>query len=404
MLSDITERRVCAIGIKMRYDFDEIIERKNTDSEKFDFAAEFGKGKDLLPMWVADMDFGVLPQIKEAIFERAKHPIYGYSEAGEDYYKAVQGWFKDRFDFETKRQWIVKTPGIVNALCIAIRAFTSEGEGIIIQPPVYYPFARSIILNGRKLVNNPLIYRDGAYGIDFEDFEKKIVEGGVRMFIFCSPHNPVGRVWTKEELKRLGDICLKHKVIVFSDEIHCDFVRKGHKHTVLSSINPKYLKNVITATAPSKTFNLAGLKTSNIFIADENMRAAYARQLQACGSNMINAFGLRACKAAYLNGAGWVDQMNDYIDGNFDFVRDAVRDMRGIKFIEAQGTYLAWLDMNGLKLSRRALRDLVENKAKLWIDEGEIFGQEGKGFIRINIACPLSTVKKACLRLNRVLG
>jgi cystathionine beta-lyase len=389
----------------MKYNFDKKINRKNTDSEKFDFVKENKKPAGVIPMWIADMDFETLPQIVEAIDKRAKHKIFGYTEPKEDYFQAVCHWFKTRFDFNVQKDWIVKTPGVICAICAAINAFTKPLESVLIQPPVYYPFARSVIQNKRKLINNPLLYRHGEYSIDFDDFEKKIIENKVKLFIFCSPHNPVGRVWTRDELSKICEICHKHKVIIFSDEIHCDFVFSGYKHIPFATLDKKYLQNIIIATSPSKTFNIAGLAASNIFIPNQRLRKLFIRQTFASGINMVNTFGLTACKAAYNHGAKWVDQLNIYIENNLNFVESFVKKyMPGIGFRKPQGSYLVWLDFNGLKLKDEQLRRLVENKAKLWVDEGGIFGKEGRGFIRINIACPLLVIKKAFNQLRKAVS
>ncbi|MDR2772528.1 MAG: pyridoxal phosphate-dependent aminotransferase [Elusimicrobiota bacterium] len=388
----------------MKYNFDKKINRKNTNSEKFDFAADFGKSDGLLPMWIADMDFEVLPQITQAIKKRASHAVYGYTEPKDDYFEAVISWFGNRFNFDIKKEWIVKNPGVISAICCAVRAFTNPSDAVLIQPPVYYPFARSVILNKRKLVNNPLVYADGRYFIDFEDFERKIVENKVKLFIFCSPHNPVGRVWTKDEVKRICEICFKHKTIIFSDEIHCDFILPPHKHTIAATISPKYLPLIITATAPSKTFNIAGLIVSNIIIQNEKLRKLFVKERYASGLNMVNAFGIVAAKAAYTYGGSWVDQLNSYIRSNFDYAEGFIKKhMPQIKFIKPEGTYLLWLDCHGLKLGKKDLIELIENKAKLWVDEGEIFGIEGSGFIRLNLACPAATVKKALKQLKTAI-
>jgi cystathionine beta-lyase len=380
----------------MKYNFDIIIDRKNTDCEKWDFMKEFNKPADVLPMWVADMDFVVLPEIQDAIIKRAQHPVYGYSDPSDDYFSAVQKWFRERFDFELDKSWIVKTPGVIAAFCAAIKALTKPGESVLISQPVYYPFARSIELNDRVLVNNPLIFKDGQYAMDFDDFEKKIVDHNVKMFLFCSPHNPVGRVWTEQELKQIGRICAKHNVFIFSDEIHCDFVFKGYKHLPIANVCKDYRDNILTATAPSKTFNLAGLKTSNIFIPSHALRSLFLKQVQAAGVNMIGPFGIEACKAAYNFGGPWVDELKAYLQKNLDYIEAFLaKKAPQVKLIKPQGTYLIWLDMRSLKMTRKELDDMLSNKAKIWIDEGEIFGPGGEGFIRINIATPLSTIKKA---------
>lgn len=388
----------------MSYNFDEIVDRKNTNSIKYDFTLERGKPEDVLPLWVADMDFRTPHAVTEAIIESAKHGIFGYSDTKEGYFKAVYNWYKTRFDWEVEQSWLIKTPGIVYALAIAIRAFTQEGDAVIIQQPVYYPFSNTIINNNRKLINNALVYEDGQYAINFDDFEEKIRANKVKLFILCSPHNPVGRVWTKEELIRLGDICLKHDVIIVSDEIHSDFVYGQNRHFVFTSLKSQYLENTIVCTAPSKTFNLAGLQISNIFIANKELRDHFKKEIDISGYSQPNTMGLVACQAAYEHGGQWVDDLNNYLEANLNLIRSFLSErLPEIKLVEPEGTYLVWLDFNELGLSNRELDDLITNKAKLWLNSGAIFGKNGSGFQRINIACPKSIIKKMLLQLEKAV-
>ena len=385
----------------MTYNFDEIIDRKNTNSIKYDFAAERGKPKDILPLWVADMDFRTPPSVIEALQKAVQHGIFGYSEVKEDYFHSVYNWYKTRFDWKIKREWLVKNPGVVYGIATAIRALTDKGDAVMIQPPVYYPFSELIIANQRKLVNNPLVYENGKYHMDFHDFEKKIIKHKVKIFILCSPHNPVGRVWTKEELTRVGDICVKHNVIVISDEIHGDFTYKGIKHFVFASLKPEYLNHSIICTAPSKTFNLAGLQVSNIFIPNREIRNKFKEAMKRTGYSQLNTMGLVACQAAYEHGAPWLEELNEYLEGNLEFIRDFLtKRLPQIKLVEPEGTYLVWLDFKELNLSEVELEDLIVNKAKLWLDGGTMFGREGEGFQRMNIACPRSILEKAFLQLE----
>ncbi|AKL98079.1 MalY/PatB family protein [Endomicrobium proavitum] len=385
----------------MKYNFDKIIDRKNTNSLKYDFATECGLPADVLPLWVADMDFQTPPEVADTLVKVSQHAIFGYSETKKDYFNAVRNWFFKRFNFDIKPQWLVKTPGVVFAVSTAIRALTKENDSVLIQTPVYYPFYCSIEINERKIVKNPLVYSDGKYTIDFQDFENKIIENKVKLFILCSPHNPVGRVWTKDELTKIGDICLKHNVIIVSDEIHCDFVYKGHKHIIFGSINEKFLNNSIICTAPSKTFNLAGLQASNIFIADKIIREKFKLEIEKTGYEQLNTMGLAACRAAYENGAQWVDELNEYLSKNLDYIRNFVKtNFPKVKLVEPQGTYLVWLDFNNLVSAEEELYDIIINKAKLWVSKGTVFGTEGKRFIRINIACPLEIIKLAFEKLK----
>ena len=386
------------------YDFDKIIDRHGTNCLKFDFAKERGKNGDELSLWVADMDFQVAKPITDALQAQVNHGIYGYTEVKSDYFDIVKNWFKDNFDWEIKKGSLVKTPGVVYAIAMAVKAFTKEGEAVIIQQPVYYPFSEMIIANNRKLVNSPLVLKDGRYEIDFEDFEKKIVENNVKLFILCSPHNPVGRVWSVEELKRIGDICIKHDVVIFSDEIHADFVYEPNKHHVFASLGESYAANSVIATAPSKSFNIAGLQVSNIFIENKKLRDAFRNEIVKSGYSQLNTMGLAAARAAYESGKEWLDEVRAYIKDNLIFFRDYLKENIGeLSLIEPEGTYLVWVDFRKLGLSEKQREDLIVNKAKLWIDSGAMFGVDGEGFERFNIACPRSYLKQALDSLAKAI-
>lgn len=389
----------------MKYDFDKLIDRKNTHSIKFDFGPERGKPDGLLPMWVADMDFPAPPAVIDVLVEKSRHGIFGYSEMKSGYFKTLQKWFKERHDWETHASWLVKTPGVVFAFTIAIRALTEPGDAVLIQPPVYYPFSESVLVNERKLVTNQLVYAEGKYSIDFADFEQKIVDNRVKLYLLCSPHNPVGRVWTREELTRLGDICLKHGVIVVSDEIHEDFVYPGYKHYVFAGLKPEYAEITVTCTAPSKTFNLAGLHVSNTFIANEDIRAGFRTEIARCGLSQLNIMGLVASQAAYAHGGEWLDELKAYLLGNLNFLRGFLEErIPRIKLVEPQGTYLAWLDCRALGLSDPELDELIENRARLWLDTGLMFGAGGEGFQRVNLACPRAVLEQALTQLAKAIG
>lgn len=389
----------------MKYNFDEMIDRKNTNSLKYDFAVERNKPADVLPLWVADMDIKTPLEVREALKKSAEHGIFGYSDVKLEYFHTLHTWFKTNFAWDTKPEWLVKTPGVVFAICTAIRALTEKGDAVLIQRPVYYPFSFSIKDNERKLVNNPLVYKNGQYEIDFADFEQKIIDNQVKLFILCSPHNPVGRVWTKEELLKLGDICLKHNVIVVADEIHEEFIYEGFQHHVFANLKPEFNDITITCTAPSKTFNLAGLQVSNIFIANASIRHQFKKAMDRTGYCESNAMGLVACQAAYTYGRDWLDQLKTYLSENLAFTRTFLAEkIPQIKLVEPQGTYLIWLDCSGLHLSDKDLEDLIVNKAKLWLDAGTMFGSEGSGFERINITCPRKTLEKALLQLEKAVN
>lgn len=386
------------------YDFDKIIDRHGTNCLKFDFAKERGKNGDELSLWVADMDFQVAKPITDALQAQVNHGIYGYTEVKSDYFDIVKNWFKDNFDWEIKKGSLVKTPGVVYAIAMAVKAFTKEGEAVIIQQPVYYPFSEMIIANNRKLVNSPLVLKDGRYEIDFEDFEKKIIKNNVKLFILCSPHNPVGRVWSVEELKKIGDICIKHNVVIFSDEIHADFVYEPNKHHVFASLGESYAANSVIATAPSKSFNIAGLQVSNIFIENKKLRDAFRNEIVKSGYSQLNTMGLAAARAAYESGKEWLDEVRAYIKDNLIFFRDYLKENIGeLSLIEPEGTYLVWVDFRKLGLSENQREDLIVNKAKLWIDSGAMFGVDGEGFERFNIACTREYLKMALDSLAKAI-
>jgi cystathionine beta-lyase len=384
----------------MKYNFDAVIDRKNTNSIKYDFARERGMPDGLLPLWVADMDFPGPAELIADIQKTAAHGIFGYTDVKDNYYNAVANWFSSRFGYTVTRKDIVKTPGVVFAVAQAVRAFTRPGEGVIIQTPVYYPFYEIIKRNGRTLAVNPLMYEKGKYTINFDDFEHKIKTNNVKMFLLCSPHNPVGRVWTRPELEQLDAICRRHGVIIVSDEIHCDFVWDGHTHTCFGLIND----DAVIATAPSKTFNLAGLQVSNIFIKNADMRTRYREEISASGYSQLNTIGLAACQSAYTQGGDWLEQLKAYLVGNIQMAREFLAaKLPQIKLVEPEGTYLLWLDFTAYGLSQTELDQRIIQGAGLWLDSGTMFGAEGEGFQRINIACPRSLLDEALHKLEKNL-
>lgn len=388
----------------MPVDFDTVPNRRGTNCFKYDFAREMGMPEDVLPLWVADMDFPTAPAVLERLHALAEHGIFGYTGVKDAYFSAVHNWYAQRFGWETQRSWLVTTPGVVFAIAIAIRAFTQKGDAILIQQPVYYPFANKVTENDRQLVVNPLILKNGRYEMDFADMERKIADNHVKMLLLCSPHNPVGRVWTKEELLRVGEICQKYGVLVVSDEIHADFTYAGHTHRVFASVKSEFADFTITCTAPSKTFNLAGLQNSNIFIPNRQLRHAYKKELSACGCGGTNCMGMAACQAAYEAGADWLEQLKQYLAGNLAYIRQFLREkLPDIALIEPEGTYLVWLDLRKLGLTEQQQRQLIVQDAKLWLDTGTLFGQGGEGFERINIACPRATIEQAMQRLERAV-
>ena len=384
-----------------RYNFDEIIERKNTNSLKFDCASLRGLPEDTLPLWVADMDFRAPDCVLEALQGCVDHGIFGYSEVNDSYAETVAAWFDTRFGWKPETEWLIKTPGVVYALAMAVRALTAPGDAIIIQPPVYYPFYSVVRENGRVLVENELIYSGGRYSIDLADFERKIIENNVRAFILCSPHNPTGRVWTREELRELGSICRKHGVFVLSDEIHCDFAFPGHEHSVFAQACPELAERCVIFTAPSKSFNIAGLQVSNIWIPSAGIREKFRHEIDASGYSQLNSMGLAASRAAYEKGAPWLEQCSAYMRANLDYLRDFLCErLPEIKLVEPEGTYFAWIDCSGLGLTRDGLNDLIIKRAKLWLDAGHIFGEKSEQFQRIVLACPRSTLTRALEQLE----
>ncbi|MDI9500688.1 MAG: MalY/PatB family protein [Bacillota bacterium] len=387
----------------MTYSFDKIIDRRGTDSLKYDLAAKRGMPEDIIPLWVADMDFPAPPEVLEALVEKSRHGIFGYSDTiGDDYFNALADWYASRFNWHLSPKWLVKTPGVVFAICTAIRALMEEGDAVLIQEPVYYPFAGSVRANNRNLVVNELVYRDGRYYIDFDDFEDKIARNRVRLFILCSPHNPVGRVWSEEELAAMGEICLKYGVKVVADEIHADFVYPGYRHHVFETIRPEFADMTITCTAPTKTFNLAGLQISNVFISNTELRKKFKQELEKTGYSQPNIMGLVACKAAYRYGAQWLEDLKSYLVSNLALVRDFLaQELPSVRLVEPEGTYLLWLDFRALNLPDKELNDLIVQKAGLWLNAGPMFGAGGEGFQRINIGCPAATLQKALERLKK---
>lgn len=380
----------------MQYDFDTPIDRTHTWSIKHDFKKENGKADDILPLWVADMDFRSPDSVVEALKKAVDHGIFGYSRADESYFDAVAAWYQKRHHLTLQPEWMTCTPGIVFALSIAVRAFTQEGDAVLIQPPVYHPFSRAILRNKRTLVENPLVLKDGHYEMDLEDLEQKVLDEHVKLMILCNPHNPVGRVWTREELTALADICLRHHVYVISDEIHGDFVWQGHEQTPYASISEDACLHSMMCTAPSKTFNLAGMATSNLFIPDPEMRRKFRSELLDVGQENMNRLGLFACRAAYEGGGEWLDQLIGYLAGNLALVRDFCKNrVPQIQLVEPEGTYLAWLDCRELGMTDDELMAFFSDEAKVWLDPGTHSGEQGSGFMRFNLGSSRSVIAQA---------
>jgi cysteine-S-conjugate beta-lyase len=385
------------------YDFNKSIPRENTECVKYDLRKEiFGK-EDVIPMWVADMDFETPDFISKALAERISNPIYGYTFMSETYYNTVINWVKTRHSWDIQKDWISFTPGVVPGVNFAIHAFTEEGDGIIIQPPVYFPFANSIKENNRKILENQLILKEGQYYIDFEDLEKKAKEA--KMILLSSPHNPVGRCWSREELKTMAEICVRNNVIIISDEIHNDLIIPGYKHIPTALLSEEIAEMTVTFIAPSKTFNMAGLSTSSAIIQNQNLREKFTNFLNKIHVSHGNLFGYVATIAAYENGAHWVDQLMEYVKGNFDYLASSIKsELPELDVVELEATYLAWIDFRKTGLSDKEIRRKLIFEANLGLSPGAAFSPGGQGFQRMNLAAPRKTIETACNNLKKVFG
>ena len=394
----------------MKYNFNRIIDRKDSFSLKWSKEALqkfFGKNdEDLLPLWVADMDFECPKPVVDAIKKEAEGGIYGYNwHNTPKYLDAVTGWMDRRHQWKVDPKWIVYSPGIVPAINMMVQTFSNIGDKVIVQPPVYYPFFSAITENGRKLSLNQLHYENQNYTFDYEDFEEKAKDPLTKIFILCSPHNPVGRVWNKKELKKIGDICLEHDILIISDEIHHDLILPENIHTCLATMSEEFEQKSIICTAPSKTFNLAGLQVSNIIIPNEKLRQSFINTIvHKNGIGIPNSFGIVAMIAAYNKGEEWLEQVLKYIDSNFHLLQEFVKnELPNVKYVEPEGTYLAWLDFNSLGLNDEKLKNLILNEAKIALDGGKLFGSGGEGFQRINVACPKSILEEMLQRIRKVV-
>ena len=389
----------------MDYNFNTVIDRHGTNAIKTDLAERRGKPADVLSLWVADMDFPTSPAILEAIHQKVDHGIFGYSCLDDSFFDALKNWMQTEHNFSPERHDLVTTPGVVFGVSCAIKAFTKEGEAVIIQTPVYYPFKNMIELNNRKLVTSSLYEKDGKYLIDYEDFERKIIENNVKLFILCSPHNPVGRVWTKAELQKLSEICIRNNVIVFADEIHNDFIYEPNQHTVFSTLSPEAAENSVVSMSVSKTFNLAGLQFSTNFIKNPVLRKKFRDEKDKTGYDEPSLIGLTAAKAAYLNGKPWLLDLRKHLIENINFTREFLaKNMPKVRLIEPEGTFLLWLDFSKLGLSDAEIDDLIVQKAKVWLDRGTMFGPEGEFYQRINVATPRPLLEEALTRISKALN
>lgn len=383
------------------FDFDTVHSRVGTGSVKYEQNLKESY-KDIIPMWIADMDFMVPSSVEEALHSAATHGIFGYSLTDSEYDNSIVTWYKNRMSWQVRPEWILKTPGVMFAIAASIQALTEPDEAVLICQPVYYPFASIISANHRKLVVSELALKEGKYEIDFADLEEKIVKNSVKIFLLCSPHNPVGRVWTKEELLRIGEICLRHNVTIISDEIHSDFIFDG-RHIPIASLSKKIADRTITCTSPTKTFNLAGLQVANIIIANENIRHKVRKACLATGYSNLNTMAIAATKAAYRDGEEWLDELLSYLKANYHILKGAFPKDGIISLIHPEGTYLAWLDCRKLGLKDSELDDFFINKAGVHLHLGSTFGSGGSGFARMNIACPRSVLLSAIARIGNAV-
>lgn len=383
------------------YSFDEVISRDKTSNVKYDLREFYFGNPDVLPMWVADMDFETPEFIRNAVIERAKHPIYGYSFRNETYYQSIINWLNRRFDWHVEKDWLIFNPGVVPALNLSVISYTESGDGIIVQPPVYFPFFSAIRNNNRKVIENELLIENGRYTIDFDDLKLKARDA--KMMFLCSPHNPVSRCWTEEELKQLANICLENDVLLISDEIHNDLILPGIKHTPTSTISSEIAQHTVTCIAPSKTFNLAGLATSTIIIQNDALRKKYQDTLEKIHITNGNLFGMVASQAGYESGDQWLDELLVYLKDNFELLFKRVHnEFDTLSVVPAEATYLAWIDFRKTGLTDDEIKERLIKKAELGLSHGPVFGTGGAGFQRMNVAAPRHIINEAIDRLKPV--
>jgi cystathionine beta-lyase len=379
-------------------DFNRIHNRKQTHSYKWDQVGKLFGSEDILPLWVADMDFESPPAVKEAVQRRAAQGIYGYTFKPEAYTQAIIGWFARRHNWQLKAEWLTDSPSVVTSLSLAVDLLSEPGSKVILQSPVYYPFYDVIRNNGREIVRNPLILSNGRYEMDYEQLES-VMKDGARLLLLCNPHNPGGRVWTREELLRLGELCLHYGVKVVSDEIHCDLVLPGHRYTPFASLSPEIADITLTCLAPTKTFNMPGLQISFIVASNKRIKQLFDARIKTLSLHMTGFFTPDAVCAAYEHGDAWLDELLDYIQGNVEYAERYFREhLPAIRVIRPQGTYLMWIDCTALGLSVEALKRLMYEEARVAFNEGSTFGSEGAGFLRINLACPRAILQEALER------
>ncbi len=382
----------------MKYNFDQETNRYNTSSYKYDSIID----KDILPMWIADMDVVGLKEIKDAILKASENSILGYTYPSDEYYNYLISWYKNHFDFSFSKDDVVMSPGIVYGLGVAIQALTNKNDYIMINEPVYHPFKEMIEVNERIKISSDLVLKDERYELDFNDIEKKIKEYNVKMYVLCSPHNPVGRVWTKEELLKIGEICERNNVYVFADEIHSDFVYSTYKHYTFTNIKDTFKNFTITALAPSKTFNIAGLQLSNIIIFNKEIKEKYKHIFDCVAYHECNSLSIFSTIACYKYGEEWLNEFRLYLENNLNYLIKELNGIKGVKVIKPEGTYLVWLDFRELGLKDK-LNDFVLNECKLYLNDGNMFGESGSGFMRMNIACQKNKIIDAVDRIKKAL-
>lgn len=384
----------------MKYDFDEPVPRRGTNSYKWDTV----KDEDVLPMWVADMDFRTAPAIVGALQKRVEHGIFGYTKVPPAYYEAVVNWFRRRHAWLIEKEWIVYTTGVVPAISAIVKALTVPGDRVLVQTPVYNCFFSSIRNNGCEAVANPLIYANGTYRIDYDDLERKAADPKVKLLLLCNPHNPVGRVWTRQELRRIGEICIRNRVLVVADEIHCELVFSGHVYIPFASISEDFREHSVTCISPSKAFNLAGLQIANIVAADTDVRMKIDKAININEVCDVNPFGVEALIAAYNRGEDWLEELKHYLSVNYNYLRAYFDEyLPEFPVVMLEGTYLVWVDCRGLGLSSREITDILLEKEKVRVNPGSLYGEAGEGFIRLNIACPREKLIEGLNRLKRGL-
>ncbi|WP_134701617.1 MalY/PatB family protein [Ammoniphilus sp. YIM 78166] len=388
----------------MNYNFDQMIERRNTASYKWDQVERLFGDPAILPMWVADMDFAAPPSVLEAIKKRVDHGVLGYTIRPQSYYDAIMGWLKRRHDWKIEQEWITTSPGVVTALSMLVDLLTQPGDKVIIQTPVYPPFYDVVNKNNRTLIQNPLLLEDRYYSMDFAALEEQMMDPETKLMLLCNPHNPVGRVWRREELIQLGDLALKHGVFIISDEIHCDWIYPGYQHIPFASLSEEFALNSITCIAPTKTFNLAGIQTSTVIIADPSRRKEYNDRLSTLSLHLESCFGLIAVEAAFNEGDEWLDELIEYVRSNLEYLTDFIGQyLPKIDVIKPEGTYLVWLDFRKLGLNSTQLKELMYQQAKVAFNEGSSFGKNGEGFLRVNLACPRAILIEGLDRLKKAL-